>query len=122
MIVPGSNLLNMAFNLIAQQPFDYYRYEGRTTNSIKQYVANYADPVAVTGSVQPVARNLYQQLGLEWQKAYIIIYASRDILDVGRDDSGDQIEFENDRYNVLSIAPWFGIDGWAQALCVKVVS
>lgn len=121
MNVPGSNILNQALTVIARSTFNYYANTGRTVSTNGMQVAAYADAVAVTGSWQPVARSLYYFMGLDYQRNYANVYVPQSIVDVSRDKSGDQFEFNGHRYQVESITPWAAIDGWSQCLCVQVV-
>jgi len=120
MSIPGSNLLNTAFRAIATQTFLYNAFSSRTLQPNGNYVANYYPSVSCTGSAQPVARELFQQYGLDFDKKYFTFFIARGTLDVSRDVSGDQIVFEGRYYQVLSITPWRGIDGWNQILAVEV--
>ncbi len=45
---------------------------------------------------------------------------SKDIEDVTRDVSGDQIQFAGNTYQVLSVTPWFAINGWDGILSVQI--
>jgi len=122
MPVPGSNLLNTAFRLIAKQNFLYYQYNGRETNSIGFDVAAYNGPYEVCGSVQPVPREITQQWGLDFQRTYRIFYTTVDLIDIQRDISGDQVAFEGQRYQcVQNVSDCFGVDGWVALLCVKIL-
>lgn len=120
-MVPGSNLYKLAAKVIAQQTVGYHRFISRDDNVIGLDVAKYAPVKDIRGSFQPVPRNLYEKLGLDFQNSYFTLYAARDILDIQRDVSGDQITFCNEKYQVLSLSgDWFHIDGWVGVLCVKV--
>lgn len=119
-MMPGANLLSFALSVIGRQRVEYYRFIGRETNEIGIDVNRYAPPVSLYGSVQAIERNLYQYLGLDCQKRYIRLYACAELQDVARDRSSDQIEFVGQRYQLLSDADWFKIDGWDGALCVQV--
>lgn len=119
-MIPGSNILASALRVISASEFQYYRFITRTLNEIGLDVAKYANPVPARGSVQPVARNLYLNLGLEWQKNYFNFYLEKGIIDVARDVSGDQFEFNCKRYQCLSKTDWYGIDNWDAVLCVEV--
>ena len=119
-MIPGSNLLNMALTLIAPQTVDYYQYLSRTTNSIGVYESVFASPVTIIGSFQPIPRQLYEQYGLEFQKEYWILYTSTPLADIARDISGDQIVFNNRRYECQSTTEWFALDGWVGTLCVFI--
>lgn len=119
-MIPGSNLLNMAFTVIAKQTITYYRATGRTLNNVGQDVTTYAPGVTVLGSFQPVPRKLYELYGLDLQKSYFTFYASSNIIDVTRDVSGDQLSFKDERYQCESNNDWFQIDGWKGVLCVHI--
>ncbi len=120
MSVPGSNILAQAFRVIRPQPVKYFKWTGRTVNDIGLDVATYADPITLNGSVQAVGRNVYEQLGLDWQKNYINFYIKQRATDINRNQSGDQLEFCGRRYEAKSEANWFGIDGWVYILCVDI--
>lgn len=119
-MIPGANIMRMASRLIAQQSFEYYAFLGRTLQPNGQDVANYAPSITVTGSVQPVARNLIQQYGLDFQANYQNFYMPRSVLDVTRDVSGDQFKFNGSAYQALSKTDWASVDGWVAVLCVQV--
>jgi hypothetical protein len=122
MVVPSSDLLNDALLVIKPQAINYYMASGRITNNMGQYITTYNDPVVIQGSFQPVPRNQYQQLGLDLQKSYFNLYTSTDIIDVARDVSGDQIEFNSVRYQCESLTKWFDIDGWVAIRCVAILN
>lgn len=119
-MIPGQNLLNMAFRVIAQQSLVYYHYLGRTQNSVGQDVSQYREGRKIIGSFQPIPRILYQQLGLDLQKDYWMFYTSNNLQDIGRNISGDQIAFNGNRYQCESDNDWYPIDGWKGSLFVHV--
>jgi hypothetical protein len=110
----------MALSVIGRSSFSYLAFASRTPNAIGQDITNYARPVTLQGSVQPVPRSLYQQYGLDFQRNYINVYVSKAILDVTRDVSGDMIVFNGNSYQCVSTTPWAAIDGWVAVLCVQV--
>lgn len=120
MAIPGENVLAYAFQAIAQTTIIYYQFVSRSLNSIGQDVAVYDSPVSLMGSWQPVQRNLYQSLGLDFQKDYYNFYVQSDLLDINRDVSGDQIVFNGRRFQCQSNTEWFQIDGWQAVLCVDI--
>jgi hypothetical protein len=120
MSVPGSNLLTMAFTVIAQQTISYFKENGRTLNVNGQWVTTYDAPVTIKGSFQPVAKNLYEKYGLDFQKEYFNLYAPNSIVDLDRDVSGDQIVYNSTLFQCQSNTEWFTIDGWKAILCVKL--
>ncbi len=118
--MPGANVLSLALSVISKQRVEYYRFLGRETNDVGIDINKYASPVPLYASVQAIDRNLYQYLGLDFQKRYIRLYACAQLQDLARDRSSDQIEFNKQRYQLLSDADWYYIDGWDGALCVQV--
>jgi hypothetical protein len=120
MSVPGSNLLKQALTVIAAQTITYYQALTRTVNTVGQWVTPYAEPVSIRGSFQAVPRNLYQQYGLDFQKDYYTFYSLNDIMDIKRDVSNDQIEFNGLRYQCESNNDWFAVDKWKGILCCLI--
>lgn len=119
--IPGSNILNMAFGLIARTTVTYYKYASRTLNAVGQDITTYDAPVQIAGSWQAVPRKLYAEMNLDLQKSYFTFYISSGILEVDRDVSGDQIGFNGRRYQVQSTTDWLNIDGWRGGImCVDV--
>jgi len=116
MTVPGSNLLNRAFRKIAKQKTVYYKNTGRTVTDAGYDVTSFAAGIDLLGSLQPVPRSLYLQNGLDFQKSYALFYVSKNIVDVGRDTGGDELEYAGRRYKCESDTPWFNQDGWLAML------
>lgn len=121
-MIPGSNILSMALSVIARQSFTYKAYISRQTLAQGYDVTTYADPVDLTGSVQPVPRELFDQMGLDLQGDYIKVFLEKRVLVVERDVSGDEVIYNGDTYQVLSSTPWYAADGWMELLCAKVKS
>ena len=119
-MIPGQNLLNMAFRLISPQTVIYYHDAGRILNVSGQDVTQYGPGIPMWGSFQPVPRKLYQVYGLDLQKEYYTFYTSNNILDVERDLSGDQIAYNGQRYQCESDNDWFTMDGWKGVLCIRL--
>lgn len=120
MMVPGSNLYALAATVIAQQLVQYYQDNGRTTNTLGLDVTAYLPAVDLRGSVQAVPRSKYEQLGLDMQKNYITFYTMKNVLDLERDVSGDQIVYAGVRYECISANDWFAMDGWVGVLCAEI--
>jgi hypothetical protein len=119
MKVPGSNLLRKAFKIIAKESVDWYRYESEIINAIGMSVKVYSDPIDILGSFQPIAKEKYEQFGLDFQKSYAYFFTSNDALGVNRDYSGDYLIVRNERYYVNDDVSWYKFDGWNQILVVK---
>lgn len=119
-MIPGSNLLAMALRVISSQEVQHFRFLTRSTNAIGQDVANYADPAPIGGSFQPVPRAAYINLGLDFNRDYAVYYTSNAILDIGRDESGDQFEYGGRRWQALSDNDWKKVDGWVGVMMIDI--
>lgn len=122
MSIPGSNLLNMAFSLIAAQRVGWRAYLGKIKNPAGVQVATWADPVDIFGSFQPIDSKLLQQYGLDMTKSYVTFYASQGFTDVERDKTGDRLIYGGEVYQIESKCPWLLQDGWSRVLCIKVTN
>jgi hypothetical protein len=120
MKIPSQNLLRMALSVIQKQTFEYYAFTGRSNSDIGTLNATYAAPATVQGSVQPVPRRLFEQLGLDLQRNYSYFFVPQAVLDIDRGVSGDQFIYNNQTWQALSTTQWAGVDGWDQVLCVQV--
>jgi len=119
-MIPGQNLLKMAFSVIAKTTVSYFKFAGRSLNDVGQDITTYDPPFDITGSVQEVQRDMYDKFGLDLQNSYIMFYTETNVLDVGRDVSGDQLEWNGGRYQCESDTEWHPIDGWDSVLCVRI--
>lgn len=119
-MIPGQNILNMALTVIAKQTVTYLQANGRRLNAIGQDITDYMNPKLIKGSFQPIQKNLYQSLGLDFQKSYFNFFVSKDVIDIRRDFSSDQLIFGNQLFQCLSCTEWIGVDGWVQVLCEYV--
>lgn len=118
-MIPGSNLLNNAFKLIAKQTVDWYKFNARALNDIGIYEDVYDSPLSIQGSFQPIHKELYTNLGLDFAKDYANFYVSTNLIGLGRDYSGDYLIFNSERYVVQDNSEWFPIDGWTGVLVIK---
>lgn len=120
MLVPGSNLLALANRVIATQTLSYAAYSSRTANSVGVWNTAYAAPVIIRGNIQPVPRNRYENMGLDFQKNYATIFIQKNVIDIARDVSGDQFTYNGRIFEAISRTDWFGQDSWDSVLCVEV--
>lgn len=119
MTIPGSNLLRRAARLIKLQAVDYYQDAGRTANDIGVDVTAYLPAVSIQASVQPVALDDYQQLGLDFGKNYVTLYSQTPLIGVARDVSGDVFTYNSKVYQVRSPTDWLAQDGWNAVTAVE---
>lgn len=120
MMVPGSDLLSIALTVINPQEVIYRQFLGRQPNSARILVDTWGVPFALMGSVQRVKRDKYTELGLEFSKRYVTLYASLDIMDLHRENNGDQFVWAGRKYQVTSDGNWFAMDGWASCIAVDL--
>ena len=120
MSIPGSNLLQQALRVIARQTVYYFQATGRSLNNVGQQVTSYAPRQTIVGSFQPVPRNLYQQYGLDLTKDYWTFYSLNNLVDIGRDVSNDQIQFNGQRFQCEANNDWYSIDKWKGVLCCLI--
>ena len=120
-MIPGSNLLEDAFDAIDTIEIGYMKFAQREENAVGQWVAKYEPVTKIEASVQAVDRKTYVELGLDFQKQYVQVYMSADIIDLDRDTSGDVVILSDSRtYQLESQLDWFPMDGWVGVLCVRV--
>lgn len=120
MMVPGSDLLADAFDAIDTMSIVYRKYKNRTVNEIGVYVTEFEPDTPVDASVQSVDRDVYKDLGLDWQKNHLTVYLSSDVVDIDRGVTGDEFEIFGKTYQIVSANPWFAIDGWSSFIVVEI--
>ena len=120
MATPGSNILKTALRTIASQQIQYLAFQSRYNNSIGMLVPVYAPAITLRGSIQPVPRSIMERLGLDFQKHYQNIFVPNNIVDVRRDVTSDQFQFQGMTFQALSLTRWIGVDGWNECLVVEV--
>lgn len=121
MLVPGLDILSIALRAIAPQTFTYQAYVNRSIQPNGQYLATYAAPVTMTGSAQPVPRNLYETYGLQFDKNYWTFFVQLNAVDISRDVAGDQITYNGYTFQIMQKTNWFPADSWIQFLSIQVL-
>lgn len=119
-MIVGGNLLMLALGAVGAQPVQWAKFLDRTTNAAGQREPRYADPVTIQGNLQPMAKRLYQSLGLDWTKTYVVFYTPEDVISVDRDGCGDKLLHLGSVYVCESSTDWQMQDGWVQITAVKV--
>ncbi len=119
-MIPGMNLYQMATRLIGKSAYTFFAQLPRTRDARGIWVTTYAAGVPLNDSIQAVPRTLYVALGLDLSRYYVMIYTDNPLLVVERDTSGDQIEFNSERFELLSNNDWRPIDGWEGVLAVRL--
>ena len=120
-LVPGGNILEDAFAAIGTLTCKYIPWKTRSINEVGQWASLYGTAVDVEVSIQAVDREMYVELGLDFQKDYLTIYAMVDATNIDRNTTGDRFVLPDGKtYQIESIRSWFLMDGWMCALCIKV--
>lgn len=120
MITPGSNLLDVALELIEPQTIKWRKFISRSTNRAGIFINAYDLDVDIEASVQAVSKDVYKECNLDWQKDYRQVYTSHDISAIDRDFSGDRFIINGQLYQVTSDVPWYNIDGWDAFVVVRI--
>lgn len=120
MIVPGSNLLNMALSIIGSDTILFSKFLGRELNAAGKYINVYAPQVPLEGSWQPMDQRAYQTYGLDLQKQYFMFYTSEVVESIARGSAPDLVERNGRKYETKGDTPWFSVDGWTAAMFVDV--
>jgi hypothetical protein len=119
-VIPGSNLFLRASKLISRNPINYWPYLSRVKNASRQWVSTFGPVQVIYASVQAVSRDTYVQLGLDFQRNYVTVFAAINVVDLVRDSSGDQFVFDGKIYQIESQNTWFLRDGWAECMAVEI--
>jgi hypothetical protein len=113
-------LLTVAQRIIPPQTVSYYAFTGDTKNAPGVLVPGYAGAVTIKANVQAVARNMYEELGLDLQKNYVTVYTQQPLRDISRGSGVDRIAYGGRLYEVESNTDWVSQDGWIGSICVDV--
>lgn len=118
------NLLPIAMAATAvlgcNKTFQYYRYQETIMDDMGRDVPKYADPKPVTGSVQAVSNKLYEQLGLDLDKNYKIIYSPELIQSIAEKIQPDRIVYNNRTFEVVENKDWYETNGYTRILVVEL--
>jgi hypothetical protein len=118
--IPGIDLLSVAFEVIGTQIINYRINTGREKNDQFQWVPKFDPFFDLEASIQRVPRRQYVQYNLEFQRNYVTVFASIDMIDLQRDTSGDQFIYGGRLYQLESQGTWFAQDGWAVCMAVDI--
>lgn len=120
MNIPGANLLGMASRVIRFETIGHRAFVSRAANAAGDFVSTFAASVDIQGSMQPLNKKLYQELGLDLSKNYVMLYTSAAVTGSIRDHEGDLLTFGGKTWQCGSDQSWAAIDGFTKMLCVEV--
>ena len=119
-MIPGINVLGIAFGAIAQQTVQHLVAAGRTQNAVGAWVTSYANPVSLRASWQPVDAKKYEQLGLAMAKVYHNIWLRAPVDGIQRGESPDRFIHGGRLHEVVDVRDWYGQDGWVEILVIDI--
>lgn len=122
MMVPGSNLLNMALGVI--QPTrgaTVKEYLGEVDNAFGGTEVSYRDPKPLVNvSIQPMTKQQVQVSGLAVNKTYIQIWVSQSVQGAYRGRQNDIVTWAGYDWEVQPDSDWLIQDGWVRIIAVKL--
>ena len=116
----GFNLLAAAQTVIGTQKYQIKKWLGKTTNAGGFEIDEYSAPEDRKGSVQPIGRSKYQNMGLDFSKIYVQIFDVELIDVLSRSENADQIIWQGGIYKAMPDYDWSNMGGWNSVLCVRV--
>lgn len=114
------NILSMALSAIPAQTPQLRIFVTRTENTAGDTIATFAAAIDIQGSMQPVDKKLYQQLGLNLAKNYSILFVTGNIQPTARDRDGDIILFGGSTWQCESDRNWSTVGEYRKILCVEI--
>lgn len=120
--IPGVNVLATALSVLGTQRIFLYEYLQSEINDVGVQLSEYAPPVVLNGSVQPISRVMVQKLGLDLNGEHIIFYTDgANVKDISRGGSGDLLEYNDKHYKVIETpADWKSLDDWLAVWAVNI--
>ena len=119
-MIPGINVLAIAFGAIGQQSVQHLVATGRTQNAVGAWVTSYAAPVTLSVSWQPVDAKKYEQLGLDMSKEYHNIWLKSPVIGIQRGKSPDRFIEGGRLHEVIDVKDWYGQDGWSEVMVIDI--
>lgn len=119
-MIPGINVLGIAFGAIAQQTVQHVAFVGRTQNAVGAWVTEYAAPTPMKVSFQPVDAKKYQQLGLDVAKKHHNIWLKSPVIGIQRGKSPDRFIYAGRLHEVIDVNDWYGQDGWSEVMVIDI--
>lgn len=100
--------------------FQFLKYKGAAIDPMGRDVPEFEDPVTLTGSIQPVSNKMYEQLGLDLNKNYKVIYSPALMQSIAENLQPDRIVFENRTYEITENKDWYSSNGWTKVIAVEL--
>lgn len=118
------NLLPIAMQATAilgcNKNFLFYKWINTKVDSIGRDIPEFAPPKPTTGSIQAVSNKMYEQLGLDLNKNYKIVYSSELIQSIAEEIQPDRIVYNNRTFEVVENKNWYETNGYTKVLMVEL--
>lgn len=122
----GFNLLPPAMNATAilgcNKKFTFLKYLGTTIDDMGRDVPNFDEAKTFTGSIQPVDNKMYEQLGLDLNLHYKVVYCHLLMQSIAEQLQPDRIMYDGLTYELVQNEDWYETNGWTKALIVELKS
>lgn len=100
--------------------FQLYKYLGTVIDDMGRDAPQFALPIPQTGSIQPVSNKMYEQMGLNLDNNYKIVYSPALIQSIAQEVQPDRIVYENRTFEVVENKDWYETNGYTKALMVEL--
>ncbi len=118
------NVLLPAMNATAvlgtNKTVEIYKYSGTVIDEMGRDIAQYEEPISVTGSFQPVSSKMYEQLGLDLSKNYRTLYCPALIEGLAQNEQPDRLVYNGGTYETVENQVWYDTNGWTKAIFCEV--
>lgn len=118
------NILPVAMEATAilgcNKEFEYYDYSGTTTNEIGNEVPVASLPITYTGSIQPVSNKMYEQLGLDLNKNYKVVYCPQLLHSIAEKEVTGRIIYDGKTFDIIENKNWWETNGYTRCVICEV--
>lgn len=115
-----SNLLLQALTVIPPKTVIYKKFKGNVRKPNGVLVPEYEEPITISMAIaQPVSKEAYQKLGLDFQKEYRKVWIPINAMAMSNQLSSDKFIIDNQTWNVWGDTIWETYDGWNEILVVS---
>lgn len=118
------NLLPIAMQATAilgcNKTFLFYKWINIKVDFMGRDVPEFAPPKSMTGSIQPVSNKMYEQLGLDLNKNYKIVYSPELIQSIAEEIQPDRIVYNNRTFEMVENKNWYETNGYTKVLMVEL--
>lgn len=100
--------------------FTFLKYLENSIDPMGRDVPSFADPITYTGSIQAVSNKMYEQLGLDLNKNYKIVFCPALMQSLAENIQPDRIIYNNRTFELVENKNWYETNGWTKVLMVEL--